>query len=158
MANETEFDHSVQRNYYGCGPGWRGRDFGGDDGYITKYELDLVQKLIDEERKNAILRAENDTDKKLVDVYAKLETKINKVADELEQARRHQEDINREQAVYNGVNNAHVGQLRQQIAELTALYVPAWKVTPLPMERYNKWDIPIAKQPGADAAPAEAAK
>lgn len=163
MANETEFEHSVVN--FGLGRG-RGGWAGGDD-YVTKYEADLIQKLADQERQNAILRAENDTDRKLVDVCAKLETKINretdaltakieKVAADLEAERRSQEAINREQAVYNGVNNAHVNQLRQQIAELTSLYIPAWKVTPLPMERFNRWETPITGQQAA--APATTAQ
>lgn len=163
MANENEFEHSIVN--FGLGRG-RGGWAGGDD-YVTKYEADLIQKLADQERQNAILRAENDTDKKLVDVYAKLEGKINreadtlaakieKVAADLEDARRHQETINREQAVYNGVNNAIVNELRRQIGELTDLYIPARKVTPLPMERFNKWETPITGQQAA--APATTAQ
>lgn len=143
MATENEIE-GTQTNYYG----WHGRNGFGDD-YVNRYEADLMQKLADEERKNAILRAENDTDKKLVDVYAKLETKINKVAADVEENRRHQEAINREQAVYNGVANSQISLLKDQVKELQSLAelkIPAYKVSPLPMPRYNDWEAPIATQ------------
>ena len=91
---------------YGCGGFGNGR------------ELGLLERLMTAERDNAILAADNETDKKLVDVYAKLESKDKEIWREIEALRRHQDEINKEQAVYNGVNTAAVGCLKKQVEDL----------------------------------------
>lgn len=96
--------------------------YGGGCGYgVNHWELETVQRLMAAERDTAILASENDANKKLVEVYAKLESRDKEIWDRIEELRRHQEDINREQAVYNGVNSSAVGLLKAQVEQLMGL-------------------------------------
>lgn len=88
------------------------------DRSVSHYEMGLLERLLTSERDNAILAAGNDTDKKLVEVYAKLESRDKEIRNDMEAMRRHQEEINKEQAVYNGVNTAAVGCLKKQVEDL----------------------------------------
>ena len=118
-------------NLAGMNPGING--YGGYGyGCGTGRELGLLERLITAERDNAILAADNETDKKLVDVYAKLESKDKEIWREIEALRRHQEEINKEQAVYNGVNTAAVGCLKKQVEDL-------YKMTKLGILPENIW-------------------
>lgn len=89
-----------------------------EDRHVTHRELDMFEKLVTSERNNAILAADNTTDKKLVEVYAKLESRDKEIRQEMEAMRRDQEAINREQAVYNGVNTATVKCIRNDVDAL----------------------------------------
>lgn len=88
------------------------------DRQVSHYEMGLLERLLTSERDNAILAAGNDTDRKLVEVYAKLESRDKEIRNDMEAMRRHQEEINKEQAVYNGVNTAAVGCLKKQVEDL----------------------------------------
>lgn len=89
-----------------------------DDRHVNHWEMETLERLMASERNNAILAADNETNKKLVDVYAKLESRDKEIWNRIEELRRHQEDINREQAVYNSVNTATVKCIRHDVDEL----------------------------------------
>lgn len=78
-----------------------------DDHPVSRYELSLVQE-------NAILKAQADVDKKLVDVYNSINRQVGDVRDRFN-------DFEKQQLVYNGVNNAAVGVLQSQVAALMGL-------------------------------------
>ena len=116
-----------------------------DDRHITRHEMDMFEKLVTSERNNAILAADNTTDKKLVEVYAKLESRDKEIRQEMESMRRDQEAINREQAVYNGINTSNYACLKGQVEQLMAMTVrkiPAENVCPKPMPEFNSWTAP----------------
>lgn len=94
-------------NGYGCG--------------VNHWELGTLERLMASERDNAILAADNETNKKLVEVYAKLESRDKEIWNRIEELRRHQEDINREQAVYNTANTAAIKCIRKDIEALMAM-------------------------------------
>lgn len=103
----------------GYGYGYNG---GYGNGYgVNHWELETVQRLMAAERDTAILAADNETNKKLVEVYAKLEQRDKEIWNRIEEMRRHQDDINREQAVYNGVNSSAVALLKSQVEQLMGL-------------------------------------
>lgn len=83
------------------------RSSNSDDHPVSRYELTLVQE-------NAILKAQADVDKKLVDVYNSTNRQINEVRERFN-------DFEKQQLVYNGVNNAAVGVLQSQVAALMGL-------------------------------------
>ena len=58
--------------------------------------------------------AQADVDKKLVDVYNSVNNQVNALKDRLN-------DFEKQQLVYNGVNNAAVGVLQSQVAALMGL-------------------------------------
>ena len=97
--------------------GRMGRD--SDDKPVSRYELSLVQE-------NAILKAQADIDKKLVEVYNAINDKANANRERLNA-------FEKEQLVYNGVNSATIGCLQQQINALlgmTKMVIPNSSVCP----------------------------
>ena len=107
-------------------------------GYITKDTLDMAMKLAAKDSEIALLKSEQNTEIKIADVYERLAAKMNA-------NQREQDAINREQAVYNGVNTTSINCLRNQVAELqgmTKMVIPADNVCPKPMPQFNSWTAP----------------
>lgn len=97
--------------------GRMGRDSA--DKPVSRYELSLVQE-------NAILKAQADIDKKLVEVY-------NAINDKANANRERFNAFEKEQLVYNGVNSATIGCLQQQVNALlgmTKMVIPNSSVCP----------------------------
>lgn len=88
---------------------------------VDRYELGLVQELAAERSENALLKADKYTDQKIVEAYKDLQGQIKELAGEVRANYKEQSDINREQAVYNGVNTATVSCIKGQVEELLAL-------------------------------------
>lgn len=111
---------------------------GGANNYVTKETFDISMQLNKAERDNALLAAELNTEKKMVEVYNALNDKINvKVAE--------QQAINASQAVTNSAVTSTLAVHQNNINQLmsmTQLYIPATNVTPFPMSRYNSWTAP----------------
>lgn len=84
-----------------------GRTVPSEDKPVSRYELGLVQE-------NAILKAQADVDKKLVDVYNNINGQVGALKDRFS-------DFEKQQLVYNGVNNAAVSVLQSQVAALMGL-------------------------------------
>lgn len=84
-----------------------GRTASSDEKPVSRYELGLVQE-------NAILKAQSDVDKKLVDVYNSINGQVGALKDRFN-------DFEKQQLVYNGVNNAAVSVLQSQVAALMGL-------------------------------------
>ena len=102
-----------------------------DDRPISRYEAGMMDKLAAKDSENALLRSQIYTDQKIVDTTTYLMGKINDVASEVRANKDDQCEINREQAVYNGVNTATRNCIKGQIAELQSLselIVPQRKV------------------------------
>lgn len=86
---------------------------------VSRYELSLIQE-------NAILKAQADIDKKLVEVY-------NAINDKANANRERFTAFEKEQLVYNGVNSATIGCLQQQVNALlgmTKMVIPNTSVCP----------------------------
>lgn len=102
-----------------------------DDRPISRYEASMMDKLAAKDSENALLRGQIYTDGKIVDTTTYLMSKINEVSAEVRANKDAQCEINREQAVYNGVNTATLNCIKGQIAELQSLselIVPQRKV------------------------------
>lgn len=98
---------------------------------VTRYDLEQSEKMQDLKSENALLKADKYTDQKIVEAYKDLQGQIKDVAAEVRANKDAQADINREQAVYNGVNTATIKSLKGQIADLASLselVVPKRKV------------------------------
>lgn len=92
-----------------------------NDRPISRYEMDMVREIIDEKQKNAILVSENDTEKKMVEVYNALAKQDKEIRATIEANYKEQNKINMDQAVYNGVNTATLNCMQSRIEELLAL-------------------------------------
>lgn len=102
-----------------------------DDRPVSRYEAQMMDKLAAKDSENALLRSQIYTDGKIVDTTTYLMSKINEVSAEVRANKDTQCEINREQAVYNGVNTATLNCIKGQIAELQSLselIVPKRKV------------------------------
>lgn len=86
---------------------------------VSRYELELIQE-------NAVLKAQADVDKKLVEVYNAINDKANSIRESFS-------TFEKEQLVYNGVNTATIGCIQNQVNALmgmTKLVIPNSSVCP----------------------------
>lgn len=118
---------------------------GGHEYAVNRYEATLSARVAELESHNRLLEANIYTDQKLADVYERLNRKVEHIEHQI-----------CEQAVYNATNNATIGCLSQQIAQLQALtkvVIPKSSICPEVMLRYNTWTAPTetAEAPAAGA-------
>lgn len=100
---------------------------------VNRFELEQNEKLAQKDMEIAYWRGQDETNRKISDAYAKLESRINGVAAEVRANKDEQAGINLQQAVYNGTNTAALGCMQSQIAQLyslTKLVVPNGSVCP----------------------------
>lgn len=111
---------------YGAAPVAANAAMYAGDHFVSEKEMHYIDKLNEERMKNAILTSEQNTEIKIADVYERLAKKIN-------DNQREQDEINRNQAVYNGVNTTIVNDLKGQIRilqSLTKVIIPNESVVP----------------------------
>lgn len=119
--------------------------------YVTKDELTMAQQLAGKDSEIAILKADNDTDKKLVDVYAKLESRDKELWQVImgikEQAcndRAAQGVVNAQVAANIAVNQNNIAGIQTMLSNLTKTIIPIGNVCPEPMPAKNSWTAPTA--------------
>lgn len=112
--------------------------------WVTKDTLDMAMKIAAKDSEIALIKSEQNTEIKIADVFARCMERVN--ANKAEQ-----DLINRDQAVYNATNTATVSVLGNQVNDLRAVlnsitvtHIPAEKVCPEPMAKYNSWTAPTA--------------
>lgn len=106
-----------------------------DDQPINRYEANMLVALSSKDGEIALLKADKYTDQKIVEATAYLMGEIKSLAGEVRANRDMQCEINKEQAVYNGVNTATLNCIQNQVARLfgiTKLVVPVSAVCPQP--------------------------
>lgn len=116
-------------NNRGCNNGC----YDAGDMAVSRYEAGMMNMLAYKDSEIANLKSSIYTDQKIVDVYTALAGMIKEVATEVRNNKDCQEHVNREQAVYNGVNTATLQCLQGQVAQLfglTKLVVPNGSVCP----------------------------
>ena len=103
---------------------------------VSRYEA-AQQTEIERLRTEISLRDSNIyTDQKIAEVYAKIDSRFGVVESQIAQ-----------QAVYNAANNATLGCIQGQVAQLMGLtktIVPIDNICPAPMLQYNSWVSPTA--------------
>ena len=100
---------------------------------VNRYELNMERTLAQKEAEIAYLNGQNETNKKLTEVYANLEGQINGLRDTVTRNREEQNCVNNQQAVYNGVNTATISCIQGQVNSLlglTKMVVPNSSVCP----------------------------
>lgn len=107
----------------GRGNNWNDNHHGccSENTHVTRWDLEQSQKMQDLKSENALLKADKYTDQKIVEAYKDLQGQIKDLATEVRINKDAQADVNREQAVYNGVNTATMKSLQRQISELAGL-------------------------------------
>lgn len=117
----------------GCNSGWNGGGCCSENTPVNRYELNLSQALASKDTRIGLLESQVYVDQKLTDVVKDYTGQINALAAEVRANKDNQTDINREQAVYNGVNTATISCLKGQIdclMGLTKLVEPNTSVCP----------------------------
>lgn len=111
----------------GNGNGFLNGLFGGNgNNTVSRESFDLSMQLSESQRNNAILAAELNTEKKMVEVFNTLNDKINKVVAD-------QTAVNAQQSVLNCATNSAIAVLQQQTAQLigmTKIVIPNSSVCP----------------------------
>lgn len=100
---------------------------------VNRYELNQLQTIANKDMEIAYWRGQDETNRKISDSYANLETQINNLAAEVRGNKDAQNAVNMQQAVYNGVNTATVGCIQEQVNQLlgmTKRVVPNSSVCP----------------------------
>lgn len=94
----------------GLGMGYGGYNMFGDGAPVNRYELNMAQVIGDKNAEIAYLKAQDEVDKKLVNVYQNLDGRINNINSEL-----------RDIAVYQATNTATISCLGQQVNGIQAV-------------------------------------
>lgn len=100
---------------------------------VNRFELEQERTIANKDMEIAYWRGQDETNRKITDAYAKLESRINGIAAEVRANKEEQNGINMQQAVYNGVNTATIGCIQNQVNQLlslTKLVVPNASVSP----------------------------
>lgn len=116
-----------------------------EDRHVTRHEMELIREIQTKDQQIAIANSENYTDKKLVEVYTQLAKQDKELREKVDANYREQQQVNMQQAVYNGTNNAAMACMRNQIDALVAMtkmVIPADNVCPKPMPQFNSWTAP----------------
>lgn len=92
-----------------------------DDKPISRYEAKMMQDMSAKDAEIGLLKSQVYVDQKITDTVKYLQGEIGGVSDKLEAFKTEQIGINREQAVYNGVNTATISCIKGQVAELASL-------------------------------------
>lgn len=123
--------------------------------FVSREEFEANMKIASKDSEIALLKSERDDEKKLVEVYAKLEERINGVKDIMAANRDRADDrlasavekincridfnknvqdgINAQQLAYNGTNSATLACMQNQVAQLysmTKLSIPNSSICP----------------------------
>lgn len=108
--------------------------------WVSQEEFSQQKTISSLESENALLKAEKNTDTKMIDVYERLDSKIRGLDASLNA-------FKAEQGVVNAQVIANVSVMQNQIATLNALtktVIPITNVCPEPMLAKNAWVAPPA--------------
>lgn len=128
------------RGGYGYRDGWA-YDTVCTDHPVGKEAFCLQQKVSRLESDNAILRSENDAERKILEAYKDLAKKLSENEDK-DQCRWEK------QLLHNAGQDTRLAVIESQLRALLSasdLYINARRVTPAPMPRYNNFEVPITE-------------
>ena len=91
-----------------------GRPASSDEKPVSRYELSLQQKLAEKDAQIALRDANTYGDQKMLEMYKYIDGQVGALKDRFN-------DFEKQQLVYNGVNNAAVSVLQSQVAALMGL-------------------------------------
>lgn len=104
-----------------------------DNQYVNRYELTMAQELAAKDGKIALLEADKYTDQKIIEAYKDLQGQIGALSAEVRANKEEQNQVNMNQAVFNGTVNSTISCIQGQINQLmglTKLVVPNSSICP----------------------------
>lgn len=108
-----------------------GYGFGYGNGCMaTMNDLRLSQEVAARDAEIALLKSENDAEKKMVEVYTALDVKTNKIREELQAFKDAQNAVNAQQGIYNATVGSDVRELQRILGQLTRVVIPNGAICP----------------------------
>lgn len=111
------------------------------DHLVNRYEAGKDARIAELETEVKLRDANTYTDAKILDLYRYVDGKFSCVESQIAQ-----------QSVYNATNNATLGCLQANVAQLmslTKVVIPGSSICPEMMPRYNSWVAPVATETAA---------
>ncbi len=121
------------------GNGVLGSLFGGnnsncsDNQYVNRYDLGLIQEMMAKDQKISTLEAENNTDKKMLELTNQMYNELKAVSARIDCVERNAAEESKNNAVYAASMNGTVNCMSQAIAQLqgiTKVVIPNTSVCP----------------------------
>lgn len=112
----------------------------GNPKWVSQEEFSQQQTISSLQSENAILKAEQNSEVKMADVYERLDSKIRTLESSVNA-------FKAEQGVVNAQVVSNLSVMQNQIATLNSLtktIVPITNVCPEPMKLYNSWTAPTS--------------
>lgn len=109
--------------------------------FVTKDEMKMVSELASKDSQIAILTAENDSEKKMIEVYKQSHSELSRLRDDVKVDIKELRDAmviaDKEQAVINakfsdaiGVNTSNISDIKSTLNEITQIKIPNHAVCP----------------------------
>ncbi len=110
--------------------------------WVSKEEFTQQQTISSLESENAILKAEKDSNQKMIEIYERLDTKSRNIEKDLSEFKAAQGIINAQVGANIAVAQNNILSMQTELASLTKTIIPIDNVCPQPMKLYNSWTAP----------------
>lgn len=112
--------------------------------WVSKEEFTQQQTISSLESENALLKAEKNTNQKMIEVYERLDTKSRNIEKDLAEFKAAQGIINAQVGANIAVAQNNIAGLQTELLGLTKTIIPIDNVCPQPMMKYNSWTAPAS--------------
>lgn len=110
--------------------------------WVSKEEFTQQQTISSLECENSLLKAEKNTNQKMIEVYERLDTKARNLEKDLAEFKATQGVINAQVGANIAVAQNNIASLQTELGNLTKTIIPIDNVCPQPMKLYNSWTAP----------------
>lgn len=116
--------------------------FGNNQQWVSKEEFTQQQTISSLQSEVALLKAEQDSETKMADVYARLDSKFRTLESDLNSFKAGQGVVNAQVGANIAVAQNNIASLQSELSSLTKTIIPIDNVCPQPMKLYNSWTAP----------------
>lgn len=110
--------------------------------WVSKEEFTQQQAISSLQSENALLKAEQDSETKMADVYSRLDSKFRTLEADLNTFKAGQGVVNAQVGANIAVAQNNIASLQSELSSLTKTIIPIDNVCPQPMKLYNSWTAP----------------
>ncbi len=110
--------------------------------WVSKEEFTQQQTISSLQSEVALLKAEQNSEVKMADVYTRLDTKFRSLEADLNTFKASQGVVNAQVGANIAVAQNNILSLQTELASLTKTIIPIDNVCPAPMKQYNSWTAP----------------
>ena len=116
--------------------------FGNNPQWVSKEEFTQQQTISSLQSEVALLKAEQDSETKMADVYQRLDSKFRTLEADLNTFKAGQGVVNAQVGANIAVAQTNIASLQSELSSLTKTIIPIDNVCPQPMKLYNSWTAP----------------